>query len=67
MTQGWRFACRAALVMCFVRAGLALGDRVAIWAHNGNDWIITCCGVQAAGGVEPPLSTRFKGTDPLCD
>ena len=45
----------------FVRAGLVKGDRVAIWAHNGIDWIVACLGLQAAGGVLVPINTRFKG------
>ena len=44
----------------FVRLGLRRGDRVAIWAHNGIDWVVACLGAQAAGGIVVPLNTRFK-------
>src|SRR5882757_10717881 len=45
----------------FLGAGLAKGERVAIWAPNGLDWIVVALGVQAAGGCIVPLNTRFKG------
>ncbi|MDB5583571.1 MAG: fatty acid--CoA ligase [Bradyrhizobium sp.] len=44
----------------FVAAGLREGERVALWAPNGLDWIVACLGLQAAGGVLVPLNTRFK-------
>ncbi|MGJ3627894.1 AMP-binding protein [Sphingomonas sp. MMS24-JH45] len=47
----------------FVAAGLRVGDRVAIWAPNGADWIVACLGLQAAGGVLVPLNTRFKAAE----
>ena len=47
----------------FIKAGLQPGDRVAIWAHNGIDWVIAALGVQAAGGIIVPLNTRFKGQE----
>ena len=52
-------ACAAA----FVEAGLAKGERVAIWAPNSAAWIIACLGLQAAGGVLVPLNTRFKAEE----
>ena len=45
----------------FAAAGLAKGDRVAIWAPNQLDWIVGCIGAQAAGCVVVPLNTRLKG------
>jgi uncharacterized protein (TIGR03084 family) len=47
----------------YVRAGLQKGDRVAIWAQNGLDWIVACLGAQAAGAVVVPINTRFKGVE----
>lgn len=44
----------------FVAAGLAEGDRVALWAENSVDWIVACLGIQAAGGVLVPINTRFR-------
>lgn len=53
-----RLAARA-----FIAAGVELGDRVAIWAPNGLEWVIACLGLQLAGGVLVPLNTRFKGEE----
>ncbi len=47
----------------FVAAGLAPGERVALWAPNGWRWIVACLGIQAAGGILIPLNTRFKGAE----
>jgi acyl-CoA synthetase (AMP-forming)/AMP-acid ligase II len=47
----------------FLAAGLARGDRVAIWAPNLWEWIVAATGLQAAGGVLVPLNTRFKGRE----
>jgi HIP---CoA ligase len=47
----------------FITAGVELGDRVAIWAPNGLEWVIACLGLQLAGGVLVPLNTRFKGEE----
>ena len=55
----WRDSLRAAAA--FSAAGLAPGDRVALWAPNSLDWIVACIGAQAAGGVIVPLNTRLKG------
>lgn len=52
-----------AAARAFVRAGLEPGDRVAIWAHNGIDWVIACLGAQAAGGIVVPINTRLKGLE----
>ncbi len=47
----------------FLAAGVNPGDRVGLWAPNGLDWIVAMLGVQAAGGVLVPLSTRYKGRE----
>jgi acyl-CoA synthetase (AMP-forming)/AMP-acid ligase II len=44
-------------------AGVEPGDRVALWAPNGLDWVVAALGAQAAGAVLVPLSTRLKGTE----
>jgi HIP---CoA ligase len=53
-----RHSARAAIA-----AGLAPGDRAAIWAENRVEWVVAALGVQAAGGVIVPVSTRFKGDE----
>ncbi|WP_082109786.1 FadD3 family acyl-CoA ligase [Mycobacterium sp. UM_Kg1] len=44
----------------FAEAGVAKGDRVAVWAPNSAAWIIAAFGLLTAGGVLVPVSTRFK-------
>ena len=44
-------------------AGVQSGDRVAIWAPNGLDWIVAALGAQSAGAAIVPINTRFKGEE----
>ncbi|MFI1208726.1 FadD3 family acyl-CoA ligase [Streptomyces sp. NPDC020802] len=46
-----------------VANGVTPGDRVAIWAPNTLDWIVSSLGAVSAGAVLVPLNTRFKGTE----
>jgi acyl-CoA synthetase (AMP-forming)/AMP-acid ligase II len=46
-----------------IAAGVAPGDRVAVWAPNTADWITAALGAVAAGAVLVPLNTRFKGAE----
>ncbi|MCK0508110.1 FadD3 family acyl-CoA ligase [Aromatoleum anaerobium] len=43
--------------------GIEAGDRVAIWAPNGVEWILAALGVHCAGAVMVPINTRMKGTE----
>ncbi len=45
----------------FVAAGVAAGERVAIWAPNCAEWMLAALGALRAGAVLVPLNTRFKG------
>ncbi len=45
----------------FVAAGVAAGDRVALWAPNCAEWMLAGLGALRAGAVLVPLNTRFKG------
>jgi acyl-CoA synthetase (AMP-forming)/AMP-acid ligase II len=45
----------------FMAAGVAPGDRVAIWAPNIWEWIVAAIGLQSAGAALVPLNTRMKG------
>ena len=42
-------------------AGIALGDRVAIWGPNSWEWEVAALGVHSVGGVLVPINTRYKG------
>lgn len=42
-------------------AGVAPGDRVAIWAPNAANWIPAALGALAAGAALVPLNTRYRG------
>jgi acyl-CoA synthetase (AMP-forming)/AMP-acid ligase II len=46
-----------------VDAGIAPGDRVAMWAPNGWRWIVAVHGVFMAGATLVPINTRFKGAE----
>ncbi|MFF4564063.1 fatty acid--CoA ligase family protein [Streptomyces sp. NPDC001435] len=46
-----------------IASGLEVGDRVAVWAPNSLDWIVSALGAVSAGAVLVPLNTRFKGTE----
>ncbi|MCX5406485.1 FadD3 family acyl-CoA ligase [Streptomyces sp. NBC_00335] len=44
-------------------AGVEPGDRVAVWAPNTLEWIVSALGAVSAGAVLVPLNTRFKGSE----
>ncbi|MEV1049836.1 FadD3 family acyl-CoA ligase [Streptomyces sp. NPDC049887] len=44
-------------------AGVEPGDRVAVWAPNTLEWIVSALGAVSAGAVLVPLNTRFKGAE----
>ncbi|GGR88352.1 3-[(3aS,4S,7aS)-7a-methyl-1,5-dioxo-octahydro-1H- inden-4-yl]propanoyl:CoA ligase [Streptomyces nojiriensis] len=46
-----------------VAAGTEPGDRVAVWAPNTLEWIVSALGAVSAGAVLVPLNTRFKGAE----
>ena len=43
--------------------GLDHGDRAAIWAPNGLEWILAACAIESIGGIMVPINTRFKGEE----
>jgi len=47
----------------FLAAGVAHGDRIAIWAPNVAEWVIAAIGAQTIGAVIVPISTRNKGAE----
>ncbi|WP_406183325.1 FadD3 family acyl-CoA ligase [Streptomyces sp. NBC_01006] len=46
-----------------IGAGVEPGDRVAVWAPNTLEWIVSALGAVSAGAVLVPLNTRFKGSE----
>ena len=50
-----------AVTRSLMALGINKGDRVAIWAPNGRDWIIAALGIHCAGAVMVPINTRMKG------
>lgn len=46
-----------------VGSGIEPGDRVALWAANSAEWVITSFAVYAIGAVLVPLNTRYRGEE----
>ncbi len=46
-----------------IAAGVQPGDRVAVWAPNSIEWMVTAIGLQAAGASLVPINSRFKGEE----
>jgi len=44
-------------------AGVAPGDRVALWAPNSAAWVVAALGALGSGAALVPLNTRFKGPE----
>ncbi|HEY0999785.1 MAG TPA: AMP-binding protein, partial [Streptosporangiaceae bacterium] len=69
--QGFRLSFRelderaAAVTGALIDAGIGPGDRVAIWAPNGPEWLLTALGTLGAGAALVPVSTRFTGPEAL--
>jgi acyl-CoA synthetase (AMP-forming)/AMP-acid ligase II len=51
----------SAATRAMLAAGVAPGDRVAIWAPNGLGWIVAALAAQSAGAALVPINTRWKG------
>ncbi len=49
-----------AAARAFLASGVEPGDRIGLWAPNIAEWVVSAIGVQMAGAVLVPLSTRFK-------
>lgn len=50
--------------------GIGAGDRVAMFAPSGPDWVVACLGVICAGATVVPLDASLRGdalTAPLTD
>src|SRR6266545_3554293 len=49
----------AALVV----SGITPGERVAVWAPNRYEWLVSALGILGAGAAVVPVNTRFKGEE----
>jgi acyl-CoA synthetase (AMP-forming)/AMP-acid ligase II len=69
--QGFRLSYRdlderaTAVAGALIDAGIGPGDRVAIWAPNGSEWLLIALGTLGAGAALVPVSTRFTGPEAL--
>ncbi len=54
-----------AVAAALIAAGVAPGDRVALWGPNDRHWVLAALGALSAGGVLVPVSTRFTGPEAL--
>lgn len=52
-----------ALAAALVHAGIEPGDRIAVWAPNCWEWVVTLFGLHSVGAVLVPLNTRYKGIE----
>ena len=43
-----------------IALGVRHGDRVAIWAPNGTNWILAALAIEMIGAIMVPINTRFK-------
>ena len=55
----------AAVTGALIDAGIGPGDRVALWAPNGWEWVLIALGTLGAGAALVPVSTRFTGPEAL--
>ncbi len=55
------YALKAARAL--ISLGVGHGDKVAIWAPNGHEWVIAALGAQCVGAVLVPVNTRMKGPE----
>ena len=54
-----------AVTGALIDAGVGPGDRVALWAPNGWEWVLIALGTLGAGAALVPVSTRFTGPEAL--
>ncbi|WP_395407509.1 FadD3 family acyl-CoA ligase [Pseudoduganella sp. UC29_106] len=46
-----------------IAAGIEAGDRVAVWAPNGHQWIAAALAIHSAGATLVPVNTRLRGIE----
>ncbi|WP_027930161.1 AMP-binding protein [Amycolatopsis thermoflava] len=63
LTQRDLRAFAARVARSLIALGVGPGDRVAVWAPNTWEWVVTAFGIWDAGAIIVPLSTRGKGIE----
>lgn len=51
------------IAKALLAADISKGDRVAIWAPNSIDWVLSALAIHLCGAILVPLNTRMKGTE----
>ena len=51
------------IARALIGSGVRPGDRVAVWAPNGLDWVTISFAVYGVGAVLVPINTRYKGQE----
>ncbi|WP_153099527.1 FadD3 family acyl-CoA ligase [Paraburkholderia hayleyella] len=54
---------RVEVARALLACGIEAGDRVAIWAPNLPEWIVTALAIHSVGAVLVPVNTRMKGME----
>ncbi|MGH8455169.1 MAG: AMP-binding protein, partial [Nevskiales bacterium] len=54
---------RTEAARALISLGIRHGDRIAIWAPNGVEWIIAGLAIHSVGAVLVPVNTRMKGSE----
>ncbi|ANJ74960.1 FadD3 family acyl-CoA ligase [Ralstonia insidiosa] len=54
---------RVEVAKALLGLGVEPGDRVAVWAPNLSEWILTTLATQSIGAVLVPINTRMKGLE----
>ncbi len=55
--------CVTESAQALIAGGIESGDRVAVWAPNSFEWIVSALSVTMVGAVLVPVNTRFKGAE----
>ena len=65
--RSWTYAqldaARIQAAQALLAAGIASGDRVAIWAQNNAEWVIAGLAIHSVGAALVPINTRMKGAE----
>jgi acyl-CoA synthetase (AMP-forming)/AMP-acid ligase II len=63
VTYGELFESARRFGAALVASGVQPGARVAVWAFNSAEWVVSLLGLLMAGATMVPVNTRFKGPE----